>query len=1114
MIAGGDTRTAPSLKELVEQVGVPIEMLYVGTFESPLLVSGVRESRISAHVPELTVAPGVYGFREAGQWRGLVVDREEGQQHGEHFQSQLQMGTNLWAAKLLSRLGWEHGDVFLSQHPKFAAGDGVQIVGSAGDFGTVIGDPIPTKNGFSYRVRFGADSRNVPEDGLVAIEDTSSPLTWSGFPAAQLNDLLTLLTVVKTHRPFSDIVYSLGATRTIFRPYQFKPLLKLIQTSNPRLLIADEVGLGKTIEAGLIWTELNQRVGVRRALVVCPAALTRKWQSEMRRRFGVELEIADRRRLDEFASMLEEGQDPTFLAAISLESLRTAPVLERLNNLQPRFDLVVVDEAHYLRNRDTRSYALGDLLSDWADVFLFLSATPLNLGTNDLFNLLNLLADDQFPDETTFQDQLEPNRFLIEALRALRPAALSFPQTLQYLSKLEDLSQGRPLLLQPRMVELRERLEVTVDLTTAELARARRTLLEANTLSSTVTRTRKVDVPDAKATRVSQVIDVEWTDPELHFYNSVLEWARARAIANNGVVGFATIMPLRQAASCIPAMRQLLEEKYALTSMTDDFDEDIDFEDDASFSAEAMTSLDLRQALAGLGDVDTKFDVFIQRLREIRRSGISQIMVFSFFRRTLSYLERRLRNEFRVRVMDGSVPPAQRDAIMEAYRRGEFDVLLLSEVGSEGLDFEFVGALVNYDLPWNPMRVEQRIGRLDRFGQIHERIHIFNFHVPGTIETDIFERLYMRIRVFEEAIGELEPILRSEVGDITRLVLDPNRSEEERREQIERIAIAAENKRADLKQLEDQASGLFTGLDQLMIDGFEREVIDAGKFVGATEVQRIVTRFIESHHARIRRLPGGVVFEVEGSEDLQRRLVTIAQQRKDRRIEQLAGQLRAGESKFVVFDSQQSVSVSADLVVMGHPLTVAAVQDAHEESDARWRHGCVRLSGVGQGRAAVLLAVIEVTGAEPARELVGVAVTPDGVLAEEIIDPLLKAAANGGLEAGQPMGISEATVQALESLMHGRRHQIEEQRTRLNDAQITARSETIRKTYGSKIAKAQSTLDLVRGDNRAEKVLRIYVSRIANLKARCDADLEALEAKRKLTVTWEPVALIEVESTD
>ena len=269
-------------------------------------------------------------------------------------------------------------------------------------------------------------------------------------------------------------------------------------------------------------------------------------------------------------------------------------------------------------------------------------------------------------------------------------------------------------------------------------------------------------------------------------------------------------MPLRQAASSLPAMKMLLDESYGIGVDDDDLDDDPWSDLDRhrhvlrrrrlvsrSVGDDGAQSRRDRPSARPIPSTTSSPHIFASSARP----DSEQVMVFSFFRRTLSYLRRRLAETYSVRVMDGSVPPPMRAQIMEDYRNGDFDILLLSEVGSEGLDFEFVGALVNYDLPWNPMRVEQRIGRLDRFGQTHERIHIANFHVPGTIETDIFERLYSRIRVFEESIGELEPILRNQMSDITRLVLDPRRSDAERQREIDRIALAVENKRSDLEDL-------------------------------------------------------------------------------------------------------------------------------------------------------------------------------------------------------------------------------------------------------------------------------------------------------------------------
>jgi SNF2 family DNA or RNA helicase len=218
------------------------------------------------------------------------------------------------------------------------------------------------------------------------------------------------LTATKLRDPLTDVIYSFQTSRTLFRPYQFKPVLKMLMGTKQRILIADEVGLGKTIEAGLIWSELDLRMPMENVLVVCPAALKKKWQDEMYRRFDRKLEDLNNERLSTWLDQIELGRSEPLKAIASLEGLRSSIHLERLARLAPRFDLIIVDEAHYLRNSHTQSFALGEIISDIADALVFLSATPLNLGNNDLFNLLNLLDSSQFFDRGVFDDQLHIHR--------------------------------------------------------------------------------------------------------------------------------------------------------------------------------------------------------------------------------------------------------------------------------------------------------------------------------------------------------------------------------------------------------------------------------------------------------------------------------------------------------------------------------------------------------------------------------------------------------------------------------------------------------------------------------------------------------------------------------
>ena len=536
---------------------------------------------------------------------------------------------------------------------------------------------------------------------------------------------------------------------------------------------------------------------------MAPASLTLKWKSEMSRRFDRDLEVMRPADLLDRAEAMARGRDVKFAGVISLESLRTADrALQALTDVHARLDLVIVDEAHALRNRGTRGYELGQLLSDWADVLVFLSATPLNLGRSDLFNLVNMLREDEFADEAVFEAQLEPNQVLNEIARRLRADRAEPRKLLALADRIDSMKLGAAVTARPDFAVLRSILERESPLADEEVARAKRAVSGLNTLSSVLTRTRKVDVPDAKAKRVAEQVNVAWTDQERGMYEGIRARCLSELAARGTPPGFGMQMPLRQAASCLPAMQEVLRRKHVRFEDGYEDYEDYDLGEEREDDDEpTLPQTSIAELLRPL-DVDSKYDAMEARLMALRASGVRQVMVFSFFRGTLAYLEQRLSQRMSVRVMTGDTPMDQRQKVMQDFRSGHFDVLLLSQVGAEGLDFEFCNVLVNYDLPWNPMQVEQRIGRLDRFGQTSEKIFILNMHVPGTIESDIFERLYTRIGVFEQSIGELEPILRDELRSVTRTLLDPRLTDAERQEEAERIGVALAERAEQLKELE------------------------------------------------------------------------------------------------------------------------------------------------------------------------------------------------------------------------------------------------------------------------------------------------------------------------
>ena len=300
----------------------------------------------------------------------------------------------------------------IGARPLFDVGGYVQLAG--GDRVARVERARRVNDDWVYTVIIDRVPQQVSESGLTPVRlDPHDPYGWVAKPPATAREFGVAVTHTKLDNPLTDTIYSYLSSKTVFRSYQFRPVLRFLNSSHQRLLIADEVGLGKTIEAGLIWTELDQRVQVRRALVVCPAALVPKWQAEMRRRFDRDLRNLDSAGLSELIGLFRSGEDEKELVGVvSLERLRSSKLLADLTASEPRFDLVIVDEAHYLRNIGTLSNELGRLLSDWADALIFLSATPLNLGHFDLYNLLNLLLEEEFADRDVFPLQMEPNRHL------------------------------------------------------------------------------------------------------------------------------------------------------------------------------------------------------------------------------------------------------------------------------------------------------------------------------------------------------------------------------------------------------------------------------------------------------------------------------------------------------------------------------------------------------------------------------------------------------------------------------------------------------------------------------------------------------------------------------
>ncbi len=649
-------------------------------------------------------------------------------------------------------------------------------------------------------------------------------------------DLRRSLTHVHLSGRLANLVYSMGVTNTDFYAHQYKPLLTLLESPADGLLIADEVGLGKTIEAGIIWTELRAREDMRRLLIVCPAVLREKWRDELKLRFGIDAVIVDGKTLaDELQHSSSTGIPKAWIASYqtlrppkswrpsdappprkSSGRLRLAHLLDEHADEEPLVDLVVFDEAHYMRNPESAVHRLGEMLQKVSQQRVLLSATPINLHNDDLFHLLQLCDPEHFQYPSSFQELLLANQPLVSARdAALNPSAsaaeiLSFVRWAADTDLLRNSRQLASLLESPPTDD-----DLARPAFRAELAAS---LERINLLGHVITRTRKRDVQMERPRREVHPEKVPMTDAERAFYVYVTEVTREYAWRRGISDGFLLATPQRQVCSCPAAfarawlsndatlvedMSEQVAEEYEET------EEDGDLEDISASLKEFLLAHRPRNLNAAeLERSDSKLQRLVTVLTEYFCDNPNEkVILFTSFRVTAKYLSERLKSlGMPSLLLWGGMAESKQDLINEFREREDLRVLVATEVASEGVDLQFSRLLVNYDLPWNPMRVEQRIGRIDRLGQKAQVIHIWNLFYQETIDERIFGRLLTRLKVFEQALGEPEPIIGETIKQLESKLLTSRLTPEQEDAEIQRAAQALENVRQRQEELEKNAS--------------------------------------------------------------------------------------------------------------------------------------------------------------------------------------------------------------------------------------------------------------------------------------------------------------------
>ena len=514
-------------------------------------------------------------------------------------------------------------------------------------------------------------------------------------------------------------------------PHQLYALNRAMSRDRIRYLLADEVGLGKTIEAGLILRELKLRGMVQRVLVVAPKGLVRQWQAEMRLHFGESFRFIEPSEITAFRQWRDEEDnlwrmhDQVICSLDSVKPIekRRGWSLEQLNTYnRERFedlssagwDLVIIDESHRLggSTEQVARYKLGAALSEAAPYLLLLSATPHQGKTDQFMRLMQLLDRDSFPDESSINHE------------RVRPFVIRTEK------RVSINAEGQPLF-KPR-----------------------------------ATRLLPVAWQDKHAAQ--QRLYESVTDYVRHGYNQALA-------AKQRHIGFLMILMQRLVTSSTAAIRTTLERRQALLQkpqlQTNLFDEP-DVDDWAELDGQSQ--LDIAVQTSGWKREKAEVETLLELARETERQGTDakaealleliyklqqeendsqlKVLIFTEFVPTQAMLAEFLESRgFSVALLNGSMDLEARTQAQQAFSR-EVRVLISTDAGGEGLNLQFCHVVVNFDMPWNPMRLEQRIGRVDRIGQPHV-VGAINFVLDDTVEHRVREVLEHKLEVIAQEFG-------------------------------------------------------------------------------------------------------------------------------------------------------------------------------------------------------------------------------------------------------------------------------------------------------------------------------------------------------------------------
>ncbi|MDL4841564.1 DEAD/DEAH box helicase [Aquibacillus rhizosphaerae] len=497
-------------------------------------------------------------------------------------------------------------------------------------------------------------------DQLETKLDHDGPFsTWDIFKMSYQSSLATVT------KDFKGLTAPKRLPQMNFLNHQLECAQQVVEEMNGRGILADEVGLGKTIEAGLILKEYMIRGLVKKALILVPASLVNQWANELSQKFYIPA-ISQRKR---------PVWDQNNIVITSIDTAKRQPHRDII--LEQEYDFVLIDEAHKLKNHKTKNYEFVRKLKK--KYCLLLTATPVQNKLSDIFNLVSILKPGYLGNYEEFTKQFGRDR--------------------------KNLFNDAHLKQLIQKVMVRNRREDTgIDWTK-----------------------RKVET-----------IYIDFSEKEQEAYN---ELKRITSEAAN----FSSITYTRELCSsreaCYLSLKKMLNQDKGIANRTD-FENFLNLIEEMPHHAKAEKVIEL------IEDTDEKF------------------IIFTEYRATQFYLQLYLQQHGISSVpFRGGFKRGKKDWMRQLFQN-KAQVLIATEAGGEGINLQFCNNMINYDLPWNPMRLEQRIGRIHRFGQEHD-VNIYNFAIKNTMEEHVLKLLYEKIQLFERVVGNLDAILAElEIGDV------------------------------------------------------------------------------------------------------------------------------------------------------------------------------------------------------------------------------------------------------------------------------------------------------------------------------------------------------------